>query len=268
MQEHLDTRIQVLVATMHQQDYALLDRLRLQTDAVVVNQCDRESVEELDYKGNKILWINTCERGLSKSRNMALRAATAQICMICDDDMVYKDGYARKVLQAFRENPRATLLRLEVEGIERVFRNYDHRPKKVGLLGSMKVSSVEIAFRREAVVEKGIWFDEQIGAGTQFLMGEENAFMFACLRNKLSLYYAPYAVADLHMGDSTWFRGFDEKYFTGRGAAFAAMDLWLSNFLIWQFAIRKYPRYKNTVSLSKAVECMNKGKKLYLQKKV
>lgn len=268
MQEHLNTRIQVLVATMHRQDHSLLDQLRIQTDAVVVNQCDRESVEELDYKGNKILWINTCERGLSKSRNMALRAATAQICMICDDDMVYKDGYAQRVLQAFEENPEATLLRLEVEGIERVFRNYDHRPAKVGLLGSMQVSSVEIAFRREAILEKGIWFDELIGAGTQFPMGEENAFLFACLRNKLNLYYAPCPVADLHMGDSTWFQGFDEKYFTGRGAAFAAMDLRLSGFLIWQFAVRKYPRYKNNVSLFKAVACMNKGKKLYLQKKV
>lgn len=268
MQEHLYTRIQVLVATMHQQDYALLDRLRLQTDAVVVNQCDRESVEELDYKGNKILWINTCERGLSKSRNMALRAATAEICLICDDDMVYKDGYAERVLRAFDENREATLLRFEIEGIERVFRNYDHRAGKISLLGSMKVSSVELAFRREAIMENNIWFDELIGAGTQFPMGEENAFLFACLRKKLNLHYAPYAIAQLHMGDSTWFNGFDERYFIGRGATFAAMDLRMSSFLIWQFALRKYPRYKNTVSLFKAVGCMNKGKKLYLQKKV
>ena len=208
-------RIQNLVATMHQQDHALLERLRIQTDAVVVNQCDREGTEEFDFNGNRILWINTCERGLSKSRNMALRAATAEICIITDDDMVYRDGYAEAVAAAFDAHPEAALLRFEVEGIENVFKKYSHREGKLNLLGSMKVSSVEIAFRREAILEKGIWFDERIGAGTEFPMGEENTFLFACLRNKLQLYYVPSTISDLHIGESTWFEGYNEKNFVG-----------------------------------------------------
>ena len=261
-------RIQNLVATMHQRDYSLLERLRLQTDAVVVNQCDRESVEEFDHNGNHILWINTCERGLSKSRNMALRAASAEICIITDDDMVYRDGYAQIIEKAFDEHPEAALLRFEVEGIEDVFKIYSHQPGQLNLLGSMKVSSVEIAFRREVILEKGIFFDELIGAGTQFPMGEENAFLFACLRNKLVLYYVPQVISDLHVGQSTWFEGYNEKNFIGRGAAFTAMNRVWSELLIWQFALRKYRVYKKDMPLGKAVRYMKKGKKLYLQKKV
>ncbi len=261
-------RIQNLVATMHQKDHSLLERLRLQTDAVVVNQCDTESEEQFLWNGNQILWINTKERGLSKSRNRALKAATAEICIITDDDMVYRDGYAEMVAKAFDEHTKAELLRFEVEGIEGVFKNYSHQPGKLNLLGSMKVSSVEIAFRREAILQKGIWFDELVGAGTQFPMGEENAFLFNCLRNKLKLYYIPQVVADLHIGQSTWFEGFTEKQFLGRGAAFTAMDRRLSGVLICQFALRKYKKYRKNMSLFKAIGYMNKGRKLYLEKKV
>ena len=253
---------------MHQQDHSLLERLNLQTDAVVVNQCDREGREEFDFHGNRILWIDTCERGLSKSRNMALRAATADICIITDDDMVYRDGYAKTIIAAFDSCPEATLLRFEVEGIEGVFKKYSHQAGALNLLGSMKVSSVEIAFRRKAILEKGIRFDELIGAGTEFPMGEENAFLFACLRDKLKLFYVPQVIADLHIGQSTWFEGYNEKNFIGRGAAFTAMDRRVSEFLIWQFAVRKYKLYKKDMPFGKAIRYMNKGKKLYLQKKV
>lgn len=261
-------RIENLVSTMHQQDHSLLDRLHIQTDTVVVNQCDREGREEFDYHGNRILWIDTCERGLSRSRNMALRAATAEICVITDDDMVYRDGYPQIIEKAFDETPEAALLRFEVEGIEGVFKKYSHQGGKLNLLGSMKVSSVEIAFRREAILEKGIWFDELIGAGTEFPMGEENTFLFACLRNQLQLYYVPQVIADLHIGESTWFEGYNEKNFVGRGAAFTAMDRSLSGLLALQFAVRKYKLYKKDMPFFKALRYMRKGIKLYLQKKV
>ena len=261
-------RSQNLVATMHQQDYSLLDRLQLQTDAVVVNQCDRESVEEFDHNGNHILWINTCERGLSKSRNMALRAATAEICIITDDDMVYRDGYAQMIEKAFDQHPEAALLRFEVEGIEGVFKKYSHQQGMLNFMGSMKMSSVEISFRREAVVSKGIWFDELIGAGTQFPCGEDNAFLAACLRNKLGIYYVPQVISGLHLGDSTWFEGNNEKIFMGRRAGFTAMNRTLSDLLILQYAVRKYKRYKDEMSFFGALKSMKKGKKLYLQKKV
>ena len=85
-------RIEALVATMHQNDYSVLDSLNIQSDAVVINQCDREGRHEFLYKNNNILWIDTKERGLSRSRNLALDNATADICIICDEDETLCDG--------------------------------------------------------------------------------------------------------------------------------------------------------------------------------
>ena len=131
----------------------------------------------------------------------------------------------------------------------------------------MKVSSVEIAFRRNAFVEKSIVFDELIGSGTQFKMGEENSLLFSCLRKKLKIRFEPKEIADLHIGESTWFNGYTDDYFVGRGAAFASMSRLFSFLLILQFAVRKYKRYRKDCSFIRAIKMMNEGKKRYIKMK-
>lgn len=258
-------RIQVLVATMHQTDHSLLAKMNIQTDAVVINQCDKEGTEIIDHNGSRVIWVNTTERGLSRSRNMAIRNADADVCLIADDDEILKDGYEEILNKAFTSNPDKSIIRFAINGIEKPFRSYEDREFNIGFLKSMQISSVELAFKLSKIKENGIWFDEKIGSGTPFLMGEENAFIFACLKNKLKVRFVPSVISDLHIGDSTWFKGFNEAYFIGRGAAFAAMKTPFTHLLIWQFAIRKYKRYKKNVSILKAVRLMNEGKKRYLK---
>ena len=59
---------------------------------------------------------------------------------------------------------------------------------------------------------------------------EENALLFQCLRKKLKVYYIPKVIADLHIGESTWFTERNEQYFMGKGAAFAAMICFLLSY--------------------------------------
>ena len=49
--------LQLLISTMHQVNFTLLDKMRVASDAVVINQCDRESRETIEYNGYSILWI-------------------------------------------------------------------------------------------------------------------------------------------------------------------------------------------------------------------
>jgi glycosyltransferase involved in cell wall biosynthesis len=250
---------------MHQKDHSLLERMNIQTEAVVINQCDREGEETVECNGNRVLWVNTTERGLSRSRNMALRHADADVCLIADDDEILRDGYAELITDAFDKNPDFSMIRFAICGIEKPFRHYETEEFNIGYLKSMKMSSVEIAFKLADVKDNGIWFDEKIGSGTQFLMGEENAFIFASLRSKLKARFVPSVIADLHIGDSTWFKGYNEAYLIGKGAAFTAMKTPFTWLLIWQFAVRKYKKYSKNVSLVKAVRLMNEGKKRYLK---
>lgn len=257
--------IQLLVSTMHQTDYTLLNRMKLNSDAVVVNQCDRENKTVIEYNGYTVLWIDTAERGLSRSRNMAIRNATADICLLADDDMEYRFDYADTVISAFNYTG-ADIISFQVNGIEKKFKDYPAEESDVSYIRSMKIASVEIAFKRAEFEKKEIAFDEFIGAGTEFMMGEENAMLFQCLHKKLKIHYIPHVIADLHIGNSTWFTERDEKFFVGKGASFAAMRTPVTTLLIWQWAIRKKNLYKNDASVIQAIKLMQKGKRSYLKR--
>ena len=96
--------VQVLVSTMHQTDHSLLDKMNIQTDAIIINQCDRNDIEEFEYKGHNIKWLSLNERGVGLSRNTALMRADADILLFADDDIVYEDGFEQKVIDFFQKH--------------------------------------------------------------------------------------------------------------------------------------------------------------------
>ena len=77
----------VLLSCMHQNDVNIIQRSNIQTDVVVINQTDIDTVDEFDFinrKGRRChaLFISTTERGLSRSRNLAIASAEkADVCM-------------------------------------------------------------------------------------------------------------------------------------------------------------------------------------------
>ena len=94
-------KLQVLVSTMHQTDHSLLDKMNIQTDAIVVNQCDRNENEVFDHKGHQIQWLSFNERGVGLSRNTALARGTADILLFADDDVVYNDDFHKTLIDFF-----------------------------------------------------------------------------------------------------------------------------------------------------------------------
>ena len=257
--------IQALVSTMNQKNYDLLEKMNIQTDAIVVNQCDKSSIEDFKFRNNKIKWINTTDRGLSKSRNLALRYASADICLVADDDMVYRNGFETLVLNAFEINKEVSIIRFKLKGINQNYKNYPDKACKIGYLLSMKTSSVEIAFKRKNVVDNGIFFNELLGAGAEFYLGEENDFLFKCLNKKMKMLFVPEVIADLYLGDSSWFRGHTEQYFLSKGAAFAAFAPQVSELLILVYAIRRFKLYKAEYGFVGSIKAMRKGKREYIK---
>ena len=257
-------KIEVLVSTMNQKDYSLVKRMKIRTDAIIVNQCNTDNRIEFNDNGHSILWINSTSRGLSASRNICLQEARGEICLIADDDLEYVDDYEEIVRDSFYTEPTVDIIRFKVEGIEKKFKTYPHKEGYVSAIGSLKISSVEIAFRRLSV--RNIRFDEIIGAGTEFCMGEENAFLIHCIKSRLKIYYVPKIISRLHLLESSWKNISKERYLISRGAAFEAMGTPFTHALILQFAIRKRSMFKNTYSLLETISLMEKGRNLYLRK--
>ena len=99
---------EVLLSAMYLKDERYVDTLNIKTDCVVINQCDRESETVIEHEtasGNiNITYVETTERGLSRSRNMALSKAQESICILCDNDVEYVKDYDGIVEEAFDAN--------------------------------------------------------------------------------------------------------------------------------------------------------------------
>ena len=95
---------------MSQTDHSLLDKMNIQTDAIVANQCDKNFIEQFEWNGHTVKYLNFAERGVGLNRNNALMRAEADICLFADDDMVYVDGYGEILERLFSENPKADVI--------------------------------------------------------------------------------------------------------------------------------------------------------------
>lgn len=264
--------IEVLVSTMNREGNEILDlvkKMNLSTDAVVINQNRYlEKTEILTLSDKKVSIINTIDKGLSKSRNLAIKHANADICLIADDDMIYHSDYEEKILKAYEEYPEADIIAFQVKRVGNPDREKKFRDKLKweNHITSMKISSVEITFRRNKIIQKSLSFNPNIGAGTHFFNGEENVFLYEALRKDYKILYLPIEIAEVDMSESSWFEGYTNRYFETVGAKFYNMTSNYYYLLMIQFVLRKYSLYKHEMSLFGAYKNMLNGVKKYKEK--
>lgn len=211
----------LLISCMHQKDTSILQRSNVQSDVIVVNQCDKDCIEEFDFVNKKgrtchCKFICTTERGLSKSRNMALRNAWGNVCLICDDDEILEDDCEVKILKAYHETPNAALIVFALVRKDNG-KKYPVNKCTLGFKQILKTSSHQITFNRDVIYKHGVIFDEKMGSGTGNGGGEENMFMFAIKKKKLKMHYYPDIIATVNPGESQWFQGYNERYFENLG---------------------------------------------------
>lgn len=252
--------LEVLLSAMYLENYHYIDSLNITGNCVVINQCDKNSKQIVEENGRHITYIETTERGLSKSRNMAIENSKADICIFCDNDVEYQKEYERLILNEHKNHPEYDIIVFHVESHIHPVPCYPHS-QRIYYLTSGRLHSVEITFKRDRL--RGIRLNERIGAGTKYQMGEENAFLYECLRQGLKIYYVPKKIAQLRNEPSTWNNGFNQDFFISRGASFDAMSSRMSFFLIVQYALRKYKLYKNQVTFTHAFRYMLAGRKAY-----
>lgn len=257
-------KLEVLLSCMRQTDMSIAERSHIQSDLLIINQSGQN-----DYKEKKLgmyccRMISTTERGLSRSRNMALKNAKGDICLICDDDEVLDEGYQEKILNAFKQYPQADLLAFIVSVSEAGYdtKKYRDHVGKLNYFTSLKISSYQIAFKRQAILEKSIMFDESIGSGASTAGGEENIFLHDCLKKGLQLWFVPVHIAYASQEVSQWAHHlFTRTFFEDRGRF--TKKLWGGHSFAFAYAffyaMKKYPRYKHKTTFRIALFAMLKG---------
>lgn len=138
--------------------------------------------------------LSSPTKGLATNRNIALSHATAPLLLISDDDVLYTKESLQAVIDAFYTHPEADIIAFRYASSANK-KYYPFAP--VSLSSPPKgyfVSSIEIAFRRDAVKGK-IWFNENFGIGAMFPSGEEDVFICDCLDYGLKGIFLPITIA-------------------------------------------------------------------------
>ncbi len=140
---------------------------------LIINQTQENNLLISDYSSIRV--INSFEKGLSLSRNLALKNAIGKIVLISDDDEVFKLGFDDLIINSYNNFPKAVVISFQVENSEgELFRKYPKKtklkPQKHDLFG---VFSPEISINKIIFDTLNIEFDTNFGLGSVFSMGEE-----------------------------------------------------------------------------------------------
>ncbi|MBA2134090.1 glycosyltransferase family A protein [Capillibacterium thermochitinicola] len=251
--------VQVLIATTDQHDYSLLEKMNIQSDAIVANQCNRNEIVEFDYKGHRIKYLSFKEKGVGLNRNNALMRADAELSIIADDDMIFVDGYVDIVKKHFRENPDVDVIIFNL--LERNSSRYVIKKKfRVRYWNFMRFGAARLVFKTRSITKHGLFFNLHFGGGAEYSAGEDTLFLYDCLKHGLKIIAVPDAIAILtNDRGSSWFEGYTDKYFYDKGVLFAAMSKRWSKLLCLQFAIRRRKLFEKEKTWYEAYKLMLKG---------
>ncbi|WP_063728218.1 glycosyltransferase family 2 protein [Kosmotoga sp. DU53] len=265
--------LEIIVSAVNMQDFSdILSKTRhfsKNTKLLIINQTRqkksglKEEALFLDSKNIRVLSFN--EIGLSKSRNQGIKNATGDICLISDSDVEFKNNLETIITDAFANNPEADIITFQIETPDhKKFKKYPKKEKWHNIFSIMKVSSIEIAFRRKAIQENNLLFDENFGLNGNIFPfgGEENIFLYDCLKKGLKIKYIPKPIV-IHKKESTGKKLDYETLFT-KGALFARIFnhyCWIVNIL---FIIKKIPELK-PLNLCKALKQMFSGSKKWFE---
>ena len=208
-------KLQVLLATMNQNDLSIAEKMNLRCSAVIANQAGREETVSKD----NMKMITTATRGVGLNRNIALLAADAEIVLFADDDVVYHDDMEKAVLAAFQENPKADVLIFGMDMVKggKVTERRNEKKRRLRVWNAMRFGTYRIAARRSALLRENIFFHQQFGGGCPFSAGEDSLFLKSCFDRGLKVYAHDYVLGRCCKDSSSWFVGYNEKYFYDKG---------------------------------------------------
>lgn len=251
-------RFEILMSCMEQIDFELAEQSHVKSNLLILNQTNNNNSSIREIAGKQQRLLNSTTRGLSVSRNLALNNAQGDICLLADNDEIFRDDCEEKILRAFEKLPDASVIAFKVKNSNK---QLPEKVCRVGKLCSMRLASWQLAFRKNRILENGIRFDEKLGAGTYYGSGEENKFLFDCLKKGLKIYYVPEEIAELvERGESTWFKGYDQEFFLKKGAVTRYyMGAFLSYIYGLYFCYTKRKLYQQEVPVREAWKCWRKA---------
>lgn len=252
-------KLQVLVAAVNQDVHKLAEQMHLQTDAIIINQCGTKGYEEFLHQGRQIRCFFMEERGVGRSRNEALAHASGEICLFSDEDIVFYPGYEQKVLEAFEANPRADMITFNFRVDPSRATYYNQKKHRIRWYNYGRYPTYAVAARTASLQQAGVRFSLLFGGGAKYSNGEDSLFLHDCLKKRLRIYAETVEIGEEVYRPSTWFYGYNEKFFTDRGVLYYFLYGPLAKVFSLRFLYAHREEMLKSISLKDAYRMMKRG---------
>lgn len=252
-------RVQVLASVMNQTVQDTIARMRLDSEAVVINQCGRLGYEEAETGGHTVRFFSFPDRGVGRSRNEAILRADGDICLFSDGDIVYEPGYAAAIAAEFERNPDADMILFNVT-VDEARRTYHiTERKRVRWYNCGRYGAVSFAVRRDSLLASGVTFSLLFGGGAKYSNGEDSLFLKEFMKKGYRVYTAPVTIAREETGDSTWFAGYNRTFFYDRGVLYRYLYGRLARLMALRFLMAHRGKMCGEISVGQAYGYMRDG---------
>lgn len=254
--------IEVLVTTMHQSNFSKYSEMNLQTDAIIANQTDFNAYMEEKINNHTVKFISTNSRGLSRNRNIALEFSTADYILFADDDMRLVDDYETIVEQEFAKHPEAEAIKFTVNSNKNGRRLSWNGSKSFEKATRRSVTSAGVpalVIKKAALIRCNLHFHENFGTGTENYCGEDTIFLQEMLNKGVRFYLSPTVISEITQGQSSWFNGYNEKYFITSGKVISEIYPKLSYLIVIRSAYKFSKRKNCEMKFKNILKCYYKG---------
>lgn len=201
---------------------------------------------------NDIQYFVSNDKGLSKSRNLALSVSTSDLVVFCDDDVFFKEDAFETIRKVFNEDKNIDINTFKVKTPEgRPFKNYSERKFTHTWRTIFKVSSIEVVARRSSL--HGLYFDTDFGLGTSLPASEENIFLLDCLNAGKKINFSPNYIS-VHPDESSGKNWGNQSMRSSKLSFFYRCFGFYSLPLFILFMLKKRTEYKTNISMYKMIK--------------
>ena len=238
---------EVAISTMNKtydEIFEMLKSENIHCNCLVINQCDKNDYYSTSIGNSCVRIICTDERGLARSRNMAIANCKSDILLIGDDDLIYYDGFDKTITETYEKNPNVDVALFNIDTYDRIF---SLKESKIPYPLISHFTSQQYSFRVSAIKQKNISFNPQFGAGSRIVQfGEENLFLADCYKKRLQIRYFPQKILkNEDCIDSSWFKGMNNKeYIRDKGVVCYAIYGKFFFVYILRFLIKQHKNIK------------------------
>ena len=245
---------------MNQKNTEIVNKMNINSNAIIINQCNYNKYEEVINNNKKVKIYSFNEKGIGLSRNNALMRCNSEICLFADDDVIYSDKAEELILKEFKNNPKADIIIFNVTVTNKKRQEYViKKRKKIRLYNCLRYSTIRIAAKTASIKKENVYFSLLFGGGSKYGSGEDSIFLYECIKKGLNVYSSPLVIGTVSHKTSTWFNGYNKKYFYDKGALFCALSKKLAKIYSYYFLIKNRKEVCKNINFKTAKKEMHKG---------